>query len=337
MKICSRALPALLGGKRALVPPIFGLLATRIERVRWPELAFVDPFVGGGSVSLAAKRFGFRVTCNDLALRSAAIGRALIANGSTTLSEADVAVLLREPAGPFAHVAAERYYPSAFPLAHARLIDRALHNLASFPEPVRSLATVLLVKWMLRIQPMSMLSGTDAKAAFGGDLDRVSPRRLGHYLRAERLLGATAWRALAAEVNAGVFPGRGAAHQADCLNFLSHVRGDVVYLDPPYPGTTSYEREYVVLDDLLEGTVRETSRYSRSPASLPELFAACAHIPVWLVSLNNAALRLDELTAMVRRHRPVIRSLEVPYRHLASIASEVKNAANREFIILASD
>ena len=35
---------------------------------------------------------------------------------------------------------------------------------------------------------MSMLRGTDARAAASGDYDRVSPRRLGHYLRSERYL-----------------------------------------------------------------------------------------------------------------------------------------------------
>lgn len=329
------ALPAYFGGKRSLIGAIFGLIETPIKRGSWADVTFVDPFLGGGSVSLKAKQLGFCVVCNDLALRSVAIGRALIENGTIRLTDADLAALLREPVDPYPHPAEELYSPAVFPLAHARLIDRALHNLQEFNEPVRSLATVLLIKWILRIQPMSMLRGTDARAAFEGDLDRVSPRRLGHYLGAERLLSSDAWRRQAAAVNSGVFPGRGTAHHGDALQFLARTAGDVVYLDPPYPGTTSYEREYAVLDDLLEGTIREPSRFSRSPASLPALFEACAHIPTWIVSLNNAALSLPELEDLVRPYRPNIRSIEVPYRHLASIASEAKNETNREYIVLA--
>ena len=108
-------------------------------------------------------------------------------------------------------------------------------------------------------------------------------------------------------------------------------------MDPPYPSTTSYEREYAVLDDLLEGETRPASSFSRSADVLPALFEACRHIPVWLISLNNAALELEELLDLVRQHRPNVRALEVPYRHLGSIASENKNERNREYVVLAKD
>lgn len=331
-----RALPAYLGGKRRLAPVIFALLQEAVPVERWPGLTFIDPFLGGASVSLFAKGHGFRVVCNDLALRSAAIGRALIENSTVQLSEGDLIALLRQPHEPYPTVAAERYYPSVLPLAHAALLDRCLHNLRSFAEPKRSLAILLLLKWTLRIQPMSSLTGTDASAAYGGDLDRVSSRRLGHYLKRDRLLEAPSWRALVCEVNAGVFPGEGRAHQRDAMTLLTGTQGDVVYLDPPYPGTTSYEKEYAALDDLLEGTMRPVSGYSRSADLLSDLFAACRHIPVWLISLNNSALGLEELEGFVRRHRSNVRVLEVPYRHLESLASEKKNAENREHIVLAT-
>lgn len=120
------------------------------------------------------------------------------------------------------------------------------------------------------------------------------------------------------------------------MAFLADVKGDVVYLDPPYPGTTSYEREYQVLDELLEGRRYETSPFSRSADPLPELFRACRHIPVWLVSFNNSVLSLEELEALIRPHRPNVTSVRVPYRHLGSIASEEKNAKNEEYIVLAT-
>jgi adenine-specific DNA methylase len=92
-----RALPAYLGGKRRLCAVIFALLGQAIEQDQWRGTTFVDPFLGGGSVSLYAKASGFRVICNDLALRSAAVGHALIANSSVRLTRVDVAAVLREP------------------------------------------------------------------------------------------------------------------------------------------------------------------------------------------------------------------------------------------------
>ena len=149
------ALPAYLGGKRRLAPIIFALLARKVPRDSWHNLTFADPFLGGGSVSLLAKTYGFRMVCNDLASRSAAIGRALIANGTRRLSQADVLALLAEPAVEHARMAQDRFVPNVFSAAHARALDRALYwsRTDQFQEPVRSLAQVLIVKWLLRIQP----------------------------------------------------------------------------------------------------------------------------------------------------------------------------------------
>jgi hypothetical protein len=182
---------------------------------------------------------------------------------------------------------------------------------------------------------MSMLRGTDARAAAAGDLDRVSPRRLGHYLRAQELLKADTFLHLADEVNAGVFPGCGRAFQMDALEFLSRTHGNVVYLDPPYAGTTSYEREYRVLDLLLEGRAHAQSRYSSTTPPLEELLNGCRHVPVWVISYHAGILSLDRLSSMVGAHREVILALEIPYRHLGSIASDRRNAENRELLVIA--
>jgi adenine-specific DNA methylase len=333
-----RALPAYLGGKRRLCPLLFGLLNEAIERERWRGMTFLDPFLGGGSVSLWAKASGFRVVCNDLALRSAVVGGGLIANGSVRLTQADVAAVLREPRESYPRLAEQEFCPGVFSRDHSQLIDQVLHWLRAghISEPRRSLLTLLLVKWILRLQPMSMLRGTDARAAAGEDYDRVSPRRVGHYLRSQELLAPAAWWELAREVNLGVFAGEGEAHQQDVFNFLNDAQGDIIYVDAPYPGTTCYEKEYAVLDHLLEGREYERSDFSGAAPPLDELFRACKRIPVWLVSLGNAVIGKEELVNLISRHRDIRRVLEIPYRHLESIASEEKNAKNKEYLILAT-
>ncbi len=183
---------------------------------------------------------------------------------------------------------------------------------------------------------MSQLRGTDARAAAEGDFDRVSPHRVGHYLASMHLLQPPAVKDMARQINRAIFPGRGSASQMDAVDFLSRTEGNVVYLDPPYPGTTTYEREYRALDILLEGRELPPSRFSSHTEALEELFHAASHIPVWLMSLNNAVLTLDQLLDLVRCHRPEVKAAQVPYRHLRSIASEVKNESNREYVILST-
>ncbi|MCP4573812.1 MAG: DNA adenine methylase, partial [bacterium] len=71
----NNALPSYPGGKRRLVGPIFKDLPS-------PDQAptFIDGFLGGGAASLYAKARGYRVLCNDVALRSYVVGKALIEN-----------------------------------------------------------------------------------------------------------------------------------------------------------------------------------------------------------------------------------------------------------------
>jgi len=334
----SKGLPAYLGGKRKLAPLIFALLASRVPRSNWPNLTFVDPFLGGGSVSLLAKAYGFEVHCNDIAYRSPLVGHALIVNSTVTLSDADVALLFREPDGDYPRMAEQQFSPSVFSLEHARFLDRGLYwaRSGAFPDAKRHLVELLLVRWALRCQPMSQLRGTDARAAAEGDFDRVSPRRVGHYVASLRLLQPRAVVAMARQINGAVFPGRGFVSQMDAVDFLGRTHGDIVYFDPPYPGTTTYEKEYRALDILLEGRELPPSRFSSHTEALQEIFQAASHIPAWLVSLNNAVLTLDQLLDLVRLHRPEAKAVEVPYRHLGSIASEEKNETNREYIILAT-
>jgi hypothetical protein len=111
---------------------------------------------------------------------------------------------------------------------------------------------------------------------------------------------------------------------------LRTVEADVVYLDPPYPTQTSYSSEYRPLDALLGDTV--------SPGPRPELTelldAAAAH-PLLLLSYGGPWVTLEHLTATVARFRPVLRALAIPHPHLAAMASEVRNATNREFFVIA--
>ena len=208
--------------------------------------------------------------------------------------------------------------PGVFTAEQAAWLDRAVAVACMRAEPVRSLLLLVAIKAALSFQPMSMLTASDAAAAACCDFDRVSPRRLGHYLRArEKLAPDRIWR-LAERVNAGVFGGRGSARQGDACSVIAETAPDVLYLDPPYAGTTRYDREYAVLDELLRDAAPE-----HPPPSLDELLAAAHDIPLLVLSYGGPTASLDRLTATVARHRTVLRALAVPYPHLRSIATNI--------------
>lgn len=325
-----QALPPYLGGKRRLAPIIFAMLAEIVPPARWPGLGFVDPFCGGGAVALYAKLQGFNVTAADIAERACIVARAVIANSRTRLTFEDVLDLYVEPGSPYPK-AARAYVPSVFSDTQASWLDRALERAGGRREPVRSLLMLVIVKAVLRLHPMSVVSATDARAALTGDFDRVSPHRLAHFARADAQLKPKRVWQLAQDVNSGVVGGTGVASKGDALRTLTTTDASVAYIDPPYAGTASYASAYRALDEIL-GDRRLDAR----PPGLADIVAAAAHIPTIVVSYGGPSTSLQELTLLVGRFRTVRRAIAIPYPHLASIATEEKNASNEEFIVIAS-
>ena len=276
-----------------------------------------------------AKALGFQVVASDAAERAAVVARALIANSSVRLRREDALGLFREPRHDGAAVAA-RHVGRAFTSEQAEWIDRALAHARWHGEPRRSLLQLLVVKLLLRLYPMSLPSATDAAAAAQGDFDRVSPRRLGHYLRARQQLTLSAVWKVAQDVNAGVFGGRGTAQRGDAREVIAATEADILYLDPPYAGTTRYENAYAVIDELLD----DRPPAGRAP-TLDQLLTAADHVPLVVLSYGGPTTTLTDLEAQVERHRPVLRALAVPYAHLRSIATKEKTDGNHEFLIVA--
>jgi len=330
-----RALPPYPGGKRRLLPAIFGLIDSVCPRRSWSTLVFADPFLGGGSVALSAKAQGFgHVVANDIAERSALAGRALLANHHVRLTPA--AVLRLFAPAPEVHLAPPGLL-RRMPDRHRALLEsswRHLHG-GTFTGVERDLIALLLLKWLFAYFPLGLPAATDAHRLVDGDFDPVTAARLAHYLRrGRRLLQPATLLTMADQINLGIFPGTADVSQMDVFDFLPSVRTDIVYLDPPYGGTQSYEMALVLVDEFIGAEPPSPSRFSSRQPPLEELLEACSHIPVLVLSLGNSLLDEEDARALVARHRRVHRLLSLPYRHYGAVASPAKNAGNREFLIL---
>ena len=232
----TRALPAYLGGKRRLAPLIFAELAGVLPRPAWSESVFLDPMCGGGAVALQAKAQGFAVVAGDAAERGVVVACALIANSRVRLRRLDLLSALALPAPPDSG----RARMDIFTPEQERVLHAVLDAADRSSDPLGSLLRLLAIKAALRAFPLSLPNATDAAAAAAGNFERVSSRRLRHYVRARSRFGyAGLWR-LAEEINAGVFGGTGHAFRGDARDAIRTTAADVLYLDPPYPGTTGY-------------------------------------------------------------------------------------------------
>ena len=337
---CIRACPAYFGAKAQVLRDIFAAVDQVLPREAWPRSTFVDCFLGGGSVSVMAKRLGFRVLANDLAARSVLIGNALVANDRVRLAQVDEQRLHVAHPGNDHRIEAS-FAPKFFLPGHARWLDNAFAVARATPCPTkRALLHLVLMHAILAIRPFGDFSRSEVTEKFAaGDFDGVSLSVRG----VRRILELTPSQlvdGLRDRVNAGVFANghRHEIHQRDALDFVAAVEGDVWYGDPPYLGSNSYEATYRGLDMILEGRdePRETSGFNAPGALqlLDDLLDRAAHIPAWVLSFGGGKVTHDELLARVQRHRPA-RLANIDIRYRTGTAGGGDSGRRREILIVA--
>jgi hypothetical protein len=128
-------------------------------------------------------------------------------------------------------------------------------------------------------------------------------------------------------------------HKVSILEALPTIQADIAYFDPPYPGVMSYEKEYRIVDELLEGSSRPTSPFTAKDGAgmLDALFERSTHIPIWILSLGNAVVGVEELEAKMMKHGRKTKAIALRYQHLPAVATEEKKRENREFLVVGWD
>jgi len=335
-----QALFPYLGGKRRLCPLIFREIDRLLPRRHWRGRTFLDGFLGGGSVSLYAKAQGFNVVATDIAERAITVGRALIENSRVRLTREDVLRLLQPSDAPPGRIEHE-LVPAVFTANLGRFLDRALAVADESADPAKAaLIRMLAIRAALAAHPMSQVRKGTIHRVTTGEFESITESCLKRYvqegLRLTRL--DTAW-SLARQINGGVFAGEGRVLKQSVLDVLPTVEADVAYFDPPYPGVMSYEREYKVIDLILEGATRVTSPFTArdGAAMIDGLFERAGHIPIWLLSLGNEVVTIGELEEKMRCLGRETRSFEIRHQHLPAIATEEKKERNREFLVVGWD
>jgi len=333
------ALPPYLGGKRRLCPLIFREIDRIVPRRRWRDLTFLDAFLGGGSVSLYAKAQGFSVFSTDIAERAIVIGRALVENSRVRLRREDVLRLLAPRDGPPGHVEATMV-PSVFTLEQAKFIDSAMGVASETEDPAKAnLIRLLAMRMALLCHAYSQVRKGTIHRVTTGEFESITQTCVRHYTDGLRLATPAKLWELAQQINAGVFEGRGTVMKRSVLDALTEIEADVVYFDPPYPGVMSYEREYKVIDEILEGTSRKTSPFTAKDGAnmLDGLFERAVHIPIWILSLGNAVVSVEELEAKMAKHGRRTKAIALRYQHLPAVATDEKKATNKEFVVIGTD
>lgn len=322
-----------------MCPLIFREIDRVVPRRLWPGMTLLDAFMGAGSVALYAKAVGLRVVATDIAARSIVVGKALVENSRVTLTHEDVLGLAAPYEGSPGRIE-QNYVPKAFTRDQARLLDRILAKAQETRDEAKAaLLRLLAIRVALLAHPMSTIGSTNMPRVMDGAFDAITESCLRQYVDGLRLTRPDRLWEIARLINRGVFEGTARVLQGDIVGMLPEILTDIAYFDPPYPGTTSYEREYRILDEILEGSSRPVSPFSAKSGAglLDTLFERAAHIPVWVLSLGNATTTLEDLESKMRGFGREVHSTAVRYAHKASQASEEARRSNREFIVVGWD
>jgi len=271
------ALPSYLGGKRKLLAPIFREIARHIDVSEWPSLTFVDPFMGGGSVSLYAKARFKSVAANDLALRSALIGNAIIVNNRTKLRTADLLLFLKGVDSPDNFCVNE--LADVIPEFTGSVIDRGLAYADTLADGGKR-AMLRLLAWRIACEsrPGTSDSGSKdiVKRAMAGEINASGVTRATFSLRAPRFADL---HRFATAMNGGVFLGDATFDQRDAVDFCAQTRGDVWFVDPPYCGDDRYASTYRGVDSAIARVMLPSKRsaFGKSETAEPLLEEIAMH------------------------------------------------------------
>jgi len=209
----------------------------------------LDAFGGTGIFAFKAKQCGKSVTYNDVFRWNYYIGKAIIENNSTTLSEKDVEFLLNR----HAHVAYDSFVQKTFKgiyyLDHENAwIDMLIANIREMENPYkRALALSALFQACLVKRPYNLFH----RANLYMRLANVR-RSFGNKTTWDKPFSAY-FRKFVKEYNNCVFQGKNCKSLNLDVFDIPAEEYDLVYIDPPYYSKRGGPTDYYLYYHFLEG------------------------------------------------------------------------------------
>jgi DNA adenine methylase/adenine-specific DNA-methyltransferase len=325
-----------MGSKHRLAPRLAEVFAAL------PPGPAVDAFSGSGVVAYTLKATGRPVVANDHLAFAAAMTQALVANDGVVLAPEDVDRLCGPNADgrDFIQRTFDGLY---FPAADHAFLDAAWSHLETMEPTRRALAITALCLAAARKQPRGVFTVTTLRYDDGRRQLRMSLRDL--------------FREAAGDVNAAVFAGAASRSVCGEVLDLDPAGAAVAYLDPPYApprDDTCYIKRYHFLEglatywrgqEIMWGTrsrklVKRHTPFASKRTVRDALDRTFEHFRASALVVSygsNAALGVDELESLLRRHKPRTRRIEIPHTYAFGTHGRARRRAATEYVLVGED
>ncbi len=325
-----------MGSKYRLAPR----LAEIFERL--PPGPAADAFSGSGIVAYTLKATGRPVVANDHLAFAAAMTKALVENHTETLGAEDIERICSGnlDGRDFIRTTFDGLY---FPSADHEFLDGAWSHIDRLQGAKRALAISALCLAAAWKQPRGVFTITTPRYDDGRRQMRMSLEAL--------------FREAARNFNGAVFGSR-APCRSVCGEVLDLDPDDiaVAYLDPPYApprDDTCYIKRYHFLEGLAtywrgqeimwETKTRKLAKrhtpfaYKRSVrGALDRVFEHFRASALVVSYGSNAALEVEELERIVRRHKRTVERIEIPHRYAFGTHDAASRRVATEYVLVAT-
>ena len=212
-----------------------------------------DAFSGGCSISFRAKQLGYKVISNDVLKINYHLAKALIQNNKVKITEKDVhKIFTGKPKKGFVH---KNYSEVYFYPEECMELDQYWSNInKNLKNPYKkSLAISLMRRAMIRKRPYSRFNVLWKKVKQLRDEDfsyKKYKRKRAYHNESFR----SHFLDEVDEYNNAIFDNnqKHKAMNKNIFDVIDKVEADIIYLDPPYPGTMNdYFGFYGFLDEFV--------------------------------------------------------------------------------------
>lgn len=320
-------------------------LAPRLAQIfdGLPPGRAVDAFSGSGVVAYTLKATGRQVVANDHLTFAATLAAATVANDSSTLSTEEVDEICSDNRDGRTFIS-ETFDGLYFPASDHAFLDAAWSHIDTLSGPKSALAISALCLAAAWKQPRGVFTVTTPRYDDGRRQMRMSLCEL--------------FREAVVVFNRAVFIG-GAEPSTSVRGEVFDIDPSgvaVAYLDPPYApprDDTCYIKRYHFLEGLAtywrgqeimwETKTRKLAKrhtpfaYKRTvrPA-LDRLFEHFSSATLVVSYGSNAAVDVDDMEALLRRHKRSVRRVEIPHTYAFGTHAAANRRTATEYVFIAT-